>query len=170
MGISHILSSLPALALAFAVVLPSAPQSALAQQAAPALLTPEELMMFSQCHGAVDGMAANVAAVIADYPETVPIDVLETQEELTELADLLGTLSRRVSDDEQIRFPTYRQNEQALWRYKDAFAAHRDTPQSIATIIAYVDDSLANLDEPCEDLVERLAKRYFPQGYPRQVE
>lgn len=173
MDLSSMKVLLSALALAFAPLMESASYADTAQQAEPALpapVTPEELMIFSQCHGAVDGMAANVAAVITNHPDTVPIEVLEMQEELTELADLLEILSNRVSGDEQIRFPTYRQTEQALMRYKDAFAAYRDPPQSIPTIIAYVDDSLANLNDPCENVLERLAKRYFPKGYPRTVE
>ena len=170
MGFSSIMALLPALALAFAPAPAPAPQSNITQQVEPMRVTPQELMAFSQCHGAVDGMAANVAAVITDYPETVPIDVLEMQAELGELAELLETVSKRVSADEQMHFPTYRQTEQAAMRYKDAFAAHREPPQSITTIIAYVDGSLANLDDLCEDPVERLIFRYFPKGYPRQIE
>lgn len=173
MDLPCLTTALSALALAFAPIVQSAPEADAAQQeqqAQPAPFTPEELMIFSQCHGAVDGMAANVAAVIAKHPDTVPIEVLEMQEELTELADLLKTLSNRVSDDEQIRFPTYRQTEQALMRYNNAFAAHRDAPQSIPTIIAYVYDSVENLSDPCEDVLERLAKHYSPKGYPRTVE
>ena len=176
MDLSSMKVLLSALALAFAPMMESASYADTAQQAKqaepalPAPGTPEELMTISQCHGAVDGMAANVATVIANHPDTVPIEVLEMQEELAELADLLKTLSNRVSGDEQIRFPTYRQTEQALMRYNNAFAAHRDAPQSIPTIIAYVDDSVAKLNDPCEDQVERLTKRYFPKGYPRTVE
>lgn len=158
-----------ALALALATLMILPPLSAQSWERLPPY-EPETLMEFAMCRGAVDGLSANVASVITATPETVPVMVLEMQAELSELNYLTTVINERIGSDDEMQALLDGQSEQAVSRYDKAFAAHRDSPQSIATIIGYVDESLGNLDVPCEQVVEGLAAHYFPAGYPRQID
>ncbi|WOE75112.1 hypothetical protein [Alterisphingorhabdus coralli] len=132
----------------------------------PHVLSPADIGNFAMCHGAVDGLVANIETTIAGAVDTVPDAVSETQAKLGRLAWLFDVLTRKAIMEDS----GYWSVQSTTDNYIEAERAHRYRPQSVTTITAYVRDSLDKLDEPCEEMVERVTMRYFPDGYPRQID